>query len=309
VRRSAWAAGLVVALLGLAPPAGASPAPAQQIAARLHTQLSDLAKTGVFSGELLVTRGSERLLHATFSPPGTAGPPAGACYRIASITKSFTATAILLLAERGQLTLDDAIADHVPVLDRRGFTKDGQAVTLDHLLTHTSGLTGIVMAPPWGRQFTTAELAASFADAEVSHRPGTHYQYSNPGYVLLGQVIERKSGKTYEAFVRDEIAGPLGLGHTGITRSLDPCPLMPGQVASALGLHNAREVFSDVLVGDYVWSGGSSGALYANVDDLVRFVQALPAGQLLRRRLGRSPVGPSPRRLCARLRGRSVAVD
>jgi D-alanyl-D-alanine carboxypeptidase len=127
--------------------------------------------------------------------------------QVGSITKPFTAAAILLLAERGALTLDDRIEKFVPEYDPKGAT-----ITLRHLLSHTSGVTALPAddyAPLTRAQFIKLIQPVAFA-------PGSKYSYSNAGYKLLGYAIESITGKPFAEFVHSEFALPLGLIDTGV---------------------------------------------------------------------------------------------
>jgi D-alanyl-D-alanine carboxypeptidase len=146
--------------------------------------------------------------------------------RIGSITKQFTATAILLLAEDGKLSIDDALSVYLPEFPR---AKD---LPLRRMLSHTAGLGNYTEEPP--AQFlkdilperSTAELVAWMAASprlQISE-PGTAWRYSNTGYVLLGAVVERASGKGYGEFLSERIFKPLGLADTALDHNRDVVP-------------------------------------------------------------------------------------
>lgn len=127
----------------------------------------------------------------------------------ASLTKQFTAAAILLLAQRGALTLDDRIEKFVPEFDPRGAT-----ITLRHLLSHTSGVGGV---PPDRYSPVTRAQSIAFINAQpLAFTPGSKWSYSNAGYRLLGYAIESITGKSFAEFVHNELALPLGLIDTGV---------------------------------------------------------------------------------------------
>lgn len=128
---------------------------------------------------------------------------------VASITKQFTAAAILRLAERGALTLDDPIEKFLPELDPKGTT-----ITLRHLLTHTSGLSAPLPNPQ--SQFTREQLITLLNAHPLAFTPGTDWSYINFGYMLLGHVIESITGMPYADFIHSEFALPLGLLDTGV---------------------------------------------------------------------------------------------
>src|SRR6202021_1295455 len=133
-------------------------------------------------------------------------------YRLASMTKQFTAASILLLAEDARVTLDDRAHTWLPSLP-----KAAETVTIRHLLTHTSGLIDYEDVIP-------ETLAAQLHDADVLRlletqdrtyfRPGTGYRYSNSGYALLALIVQRASGMTFAKFLRERIFQPLGMFHT-----------------------------------------------------------------------------------------------
>ncbi len=132
-------------------------------------------------------------------------------FRLGSITKQFTATAILMLAEEGKLSLLDPIEKHLP-----GYPTQGHAITIEHLLTHTSGIQSYTDMPGWMTSriqgaMTVTELVDGFKKEPMQFAPGEKWAYNNSAYILLGAIVEKASGKTYEAFVRERIFEPLGM--------------------------------------------------------------------------------------------------
>ena len=127
-----------------------------------------------------------------------------------SITKQFTAAAILRLAERGALTLDDRIEKFVPEFHPPG----GATITLRHLLSHTSGVKGA--SPPEYTPLTRAQFVELIDGQPLEFTPGTKFSYSNSGYRLLGYAIESIAGVPFADFVHSELALPLGLIDTGV---------------------------------------------------------------------------------------------
>lgn len=131
--------------------------------------------------------------------------------RIGSVTKSFTALAIMQLAETGALTIDDPVSDHLPEMRNSA----AGSITLRQLLSHTSGFSTVQgnalhdqsgELPP-----TLAALAASLGEQGTAYPPGTRWEYSNANYQILGAVVEAVSGSGYEDYVRNRIFAPLGL--------------------------------------------------------------------------------------------------
>jgi D-alanyl-D-alanine carboxypeptidase len=135
-------------------------------------------------------------------------------FRVGSITKQFTGAAIMLLEQRGLLSVDDPITRHLP-----DYPTHGHQITIEHLLNHTSGIrsyTGIdgYMGNPVRLDVSTEELVEIFKNLPMDFAPGDAWLYNNSGYVLLGAIIEKVSGKSYEEFIADNIATPLELDST-----------------------------------------------------------------------------------------------
>jgi len=134
-------------------------------------------------------------------------------FRLASISKQFTATAILLLQQRGQLNVDDFVNMHIADYP------NGEIITIKHLLQHTSGIPNYTSLPGFGSlttEFTSPEqLVAFFKDLPLEFIPGSRFSYSNSGYALLGLIIETVSGSSYDDFIASEIFSPLQMTRSG----------------------------------------------------------------------------------------------
>lgn len=197
-------------------------------------------------------------------------PDNGTLYRIASITKTFTATAIIQLRDEGRLALDDPLTRHLPecAAVRNPFGPIEQ-VTLRRILRHTSGLQ--VEAPgPDPRQVarpTMAETLAVLDRAIIAIPPDTAYKYSNLGFDLLGEVICRIAGRDFGDYLEAGILGPLGM----TTTSLEPPPEVADRRARGYdpALSNASFRPARVLGPG---SGDASGGLWSSVDDLARWL-------------------------------------
>jgi CubicO group peptidase (beta-lactamase class C family) len=135
-------------------------------------------------------------------------------FRIGSITKQFTAAAILKLQEQGKLSVNDPISKYFPDWPR------GQEVTLRHLLTHSSGIHNFTAKPNFQTNVTVAiplaTLISSFKDDPYDFNPGVQFRYCNSGYVLLGAVIQKVTGETYDSYLRKTFFNPLGMKNTGV---------------------------------------------------------------------------------------------
>ncbi|HEX4954943.1 MAG TPA: serine hydrolase domain-containing protein [Thermoanaerobaculia bacterium] len=138
-------------------------------------------------------------------------------FRLGSVSKTFTATALMQLIEAGRARLDDPLTRHLPGLTW-GSRFEGANLTLWHLLTHTSGLPREAAFPYWtDRHFpTTEELHRGLAEQALLFEPGVDYQYSNLGLALLGEVVAALSGQSYEEAVRSRILAPLGMSSTWV---------------------------------------------------------------------------------------------
>lgn len=147
-------------------------------------------------------------------------------YHWASITKTFTAVAIMQLRDQGRLTLDDPIVDYVPELalvhNPHGRMRD---ITIRHLLSHSAGFRGGTW--PWGGDKAWhpfeppawEQVAAMMPYTEILFPPGSRYSYSNPGIIFLGRVIERLSGEPFETYIDKQILRPLGMRDTFFDRA------------------------------------------------------------------------------------------
>ncbi len=136
-------------------------------------------------------------------------------YQLASVTKQFTATAIMMLVEAGKLSLDDKVTK---VLD--GLPAAWSEVTVRHLLNHTSGIKSYTSVPSFfataRKDYQKEEIIKLVADAPLEFAPGEKWNYNNTGFFLLGLIIEKVSGKDYGAFLHERIFQPLGMTSTRV---------------------------------------------------------------------------------------------
>ena len=200
-------------------------------------------------------------------------------FRIGSVTKQFTAAAILLLAEEGKLSLDDRLVKYFPTFPRGG------DVTLRQLLTHTSGIRNYTgysdfMKGQSPRALSGNEMVAYIAGATPAYDfdPGTGWSYSNSGYLLLGVVIEKVTGQPLAQVLRLRIFDPLGLKDTRLD---DLAEIVPGRASgydkapsSPTGFANAGFIAMEVAAG--------AGAIRSTVGDLLKWNDALLGGKLLK---------------------------
>jgi CubicO group peptidase (beta-lactamase class C family) len=219
-------------------------------------------------GEAIVRRGFGR---SDLEQGIEAGP--GTNYRLASVSKQFTAAAILLLAQDGKLAIDDPVRKWLPSLPR-----EADAITLHHLLTHTSGVPDYedLMAAPYDGQILDAGVLALLEqERRLYFAPGSTYRYSNSGYALLALVVERASGLAYPEFLRTRIFQPLGMHHSLAYVAGGPdVPHRAWGYSDVAGAWQRTDQSStSAVLGD--------GGIYSSIDDLARWDAALYDDRLL----------------------------
>jgi D-alanyl-D-alanine carboxypeptidase len=197
-------------------------------------------------------------------------------YRLASITKQFTAAAILHLAEEGKLSLEDRISDYLP-----DYPDPGRRITIRHLLSHASGLSDVAVLPileeGGGVGYTRDQIIDLVASRPLDFEPGTGHSYSNVGFMLAGVLIEQVTGTTYADYVTNEILRPLGLDQTSFCPDEQPpadrwahgYDLQYGNWPRALRLGRAPAFTDPAPINMEVVS--SAGGLCSTVTDLARW--------------------------------------
>jgi CubicO group peptidase (beta-lactamase class C family) len=190
-------------------------------------------------------------------------------FRIASMTKSFTAMSILKLRDAGQLSLDDPAERYVPELKNLRYpTTDSPRITVRHLLTHSEGFPE---DNPWGDQQLSeseAELSRMLREGiPFSNAPGVAYEYSNYGFAILGRIVSRVSGKPYDEYVAENILKPLGMSST----TLHPSKVAPNRIAIGYRWEDERWKEEPALPHG---SFGSMGGMLTSIRDLSRYVSA-----------------------------------
>ncbi|GAB4576272.1 MAG: hypothetical protein Kow0077_31870 [Anaerolineae bacterium] len=199
-------------------------------------------------------------------------------YGIASLTKSFTALAVMQLAEQGRLTLDDPVEQHLPAFKLR---PGGESVRLWHLLTHTSGLPALAYSEQDINAYVLGQPALPLASVDdlitfmndaagwVRHRPGEAWYYLNEGYSLLGAIIEQLSGLTYADYVTRHILEPLGMARSTFSRATWEAD---DDAATAYVLTSQ----GDRYPGGYTFNPfPAKGGLISSADEMARYLAAL----------------------------------
>jgi len=229
----------------------------------------------LFAGSVLVAKNGKPLLRRGFGPANrewnVPHVPSGK-FRLGSLTKQFTATAILQLMERALLKLDDPISRHYPEAPDAW-----RNVTLMHLLTHTSGIPSYTSIPGFFRQKarldrSPREIIALTEAEPLDFAPGSTFKYNNGGYVILGHIIERLSGQPYEDTVRRHILLPLGLADTVCEHVETVAP----ERAQGYRFRNGKIENAAFLAMSVPFAAGS---ITSTIDDLLVWQRALVAAK------------------------------
>jgi CubicO group peptidase (beta-lactamase class C family) len=250
------------------------PGPATQ--QRLAEIAGSFAERGLFNGTVLVARGDQVLLDQGWglaSQEWQVANAPGVKYLLASVSKQFTAAAVLRLVDQGRLGLDDLLSKHLDDLPAAW-----SAITVRQLMAHTSGLPNHTDAGGLEevryRKMSPFGLYAHFRDKPLDFAPGSSWNYSNSGYVMLGILIERLSGQSYADFLQAQLFKPLGMANSGVARSDVVLPqLASGYVKDGDTLRPANFLNMSVPY--------SAGALYGTTGDLLKWQRGLYGGAVL----------------------------
>lgn len=264
----------VLTLLFLQAPFAAAETPLEQ---RIDAALAPMFKPDWPGATVIVTRDGKPLFRKAYGlaslPEKTPMQP-DMQLRIGSISKQFTAVAILQLAEQGKLSLQDDVRKHLP-----DFPDKGKVVTLEHLLQHTSGIPNYTelkaMRSLPKENVAIAQVYEMFKDEALEFAPGAQHKYSNSGYFLLGMVIEKVSGMAYHAYLAQNILEPLAMrdtAHEGNERSAKR--RINGYRLSGKEIVPVAEI--DVKI------AYAAGGLVSTADDMARWDAAVSGGKLLK---------------------------
>ncbi len=263
---------LIVALLT------ATSAFAQQNVKQIDALMKQYYDYGKFNGSILVAEKGKIIYEHAFgmanmewsipNQPDTK-------FRIGSVTKQFTATLILQLVDEGKIKLDGKITDYLP-----DYRKDtGEKVTIHQLLNHTSGIPSYTDRPDFMPQvsrnpYGIADFVKKFASGDLQFEPGSKFSYNNSGYSLLGAIIEKVTGKSYETVLAERIFKPLGMTNSGYDNY---APLIKHR---ASGYQKTPDGFVNAAYLD-MSIPYAAGSIYSTVADLFKWDQALYEGNIL----------------------------
>ena len=250
---------------------------AQDHAARIQEVLDLAHKYGQFNGSALVAENGKVVYKGAFGMANVEwgiGNTPDTKFRLGSITKQFTATAILQLVEQGKIKLDAKLTEYLPE-----YRKDtGDKVTIHHLLTHTSGIPSYTSLPGFFENvsrnpYKVDEFVKKYASGDLEFEPGSKFSYNNSGYFLLGAIIEHVTGKSYEQVLKQNIFDPLGMKNTGYDHHNTIIPKRASGYSLTPVVSNAAYLDMSIPY--------AAGSLYSTVEDLYLWDQALYTDKVL----------------------------
>lgn len=200
-------------------------------------------------------------------------------FRLASVTKQFTAMLIMQLVEKGKIKLDGKLTDYLPY-----YRKDvGDKITISQILSHTSGLANYTddrkfMTEESGNKVTPKEFVLKYCSEDLIFEPGTKWAYSNTGYFILGLIIEEITGRSYEENLQENILTPVGMVNSGYEHSDKSYENMAKGYVTAFGEYKSAK-FLEMSI-PY-----SAGSMYSTVEDMFKWDQALYTDKLLGKEL------------------------
>lgn len=229
---------------------------------KIDQYLSDEA----FRGTVLIAKDGEILFSKGYglAAPNVPNTP-DTLYQIASLSKSFTAVAIMQLAEKQLLSVDDPISKYVPDIPYR------ESITIGHLLSHSSGIPDYLQ-PKFGFDYSQAwepnDIFNVVSDAKLEFTPGESFKYSNTGYVLLGLIIEKASGQPYAEYIEEHIFNPSGMMNSMFS--------VPNGISAAKGHVDGKQ--GPAMHNSAAYAAGN---IISTAEDLALFDKALRGGVLI----------------------------
>jgi len=251
--------------------------PKTEIESKVNEYINAYLKMGKFSGSILIAQGGKVLVSKGYGMAnyelGVPNTPQTK-FRLGSITKQFTAMAIMQLQEQGKLDVNDAVSRYV-----EESPETWKEITIHHLLTHTSGIPSYTNFSNYVSLMTIPtnpkELIARFKDKPLEFAPGEKYRYSDSAYNLLGFIIENVSGKKYEEFLGENIFAPLGMTDTGHD---DPIRIIKNRASGYNSI-----IYGGIVNAHYIHMSVpyAAGALYSTVEDLYKWDRSLYTEKLV----------------------------
>ncbi|WP_111880021.1 serine hydrolase [Aequorivita sp. CIP111184] len=251
---------------------------AQTKTAQLDDLLNKYTEYGQFSGSVLVAEKGKVIYKKGFGMANLEWDIPNAPdtkHRLGSITKQFTAMLIMQLVAEGKLDLQATVSKYLPDYSKT----NGDKITIHQLLTHTSGTPNYTSFPNFFKElsrnpYTPTEMLEMFADSTLTFKPGTQFAYSNSGYILLGAIIEKVTGKTYEAVLQEKIFDPQNMKNSGY----DHHSTILKKRATGYEMKGSQPENSPYIDMSTPYAAGS---LYSTVEDLYVWDQALYTEKLL----------------------------
>jgi CubicO group peptidase (beta-lactamase class C family) len=252
-------------------------ASAQDITAKVDELANAYIKKNQFIGSVLVAKGGNVLVKKGYgmanielAVPNTPETK----FRLGSITKQFTATAILQLAAAGKLSVDDKISKYIA--DTPPSWSD---ITIHHLLTHTSGIFNYTNAPEFTKQMRQSwkpeDILGLVKNKPLDFTPGSKFSYSNSGYIALGLIVEKASGETYEAYIKKHIFDALDMNASGYDHASS---ILSHRAVGYTATADGKFSNADFIDMSFPYA---AGALYSTVEDLYRWDRALYSDKVL----------------------------
>lgn len=266
---------------------------------RSFERFSELHDRGEFNGVVLLARNGKILYHkalgiADYRTNRPLRPDS--IFNLASVSKPITATAVLILAEQGKLKLQDRAVQYIPELAQYG--SGASRITIEQLLNHTSGLPDYEeladeyfdesgQPEPIQDFVTNSDIREMMIEEQpgLQFAPGSEYSYSNTGYLVLADIVEKASGESFPEFLQQQIFKPLRMKNTSVCTARNQPP------EKAIGFYEEDGAFEldDLEFLDGVYGDGN---VCSTVEDLLKFDQGLRTGKLLKSDLGSAAVRP-----------------
>lgn len=252
---------------------------AQDDNVKIDSLLKAYVSLNKFNGTLMIAKKSKKSYEKSYGYSNTINNErisSKSIFPIASLTKPFTALLVLKLIEENKIAIDDTIGiffKNYPM---------GNKITIKHLLTHTSGTYEILRNPHYyeklntNEKFNSTELISFFNDKPLDFEPGTKFSYSNSGYDLLGMIIEKVTGKSYENCLKKYILTPLKMTNTGVNYNL--VKQGKNKVTGYSYLSNSKQIEANLWNPNLLFS---SGGLYSSISDLLKLYNGLKTNKII----------------------------